>query len=137
MRALGVCERAIEMMCRRANRRETFGSTLAEKQFVQDFVFRSRVETDQARLLTLQAAWRMDTAGKRAARHEIAMAKVVVGNVVMKVLDRAVQVHGALGISDDTPLAGLWRGFRFLRIADGPDEVHKMTVARRELGRWP
>ena len=137
MRAIGTCERAIEMMCRRANGRSAFGTRLAEKQFVQEFVFQSRAETDQARLLIMQAAWRIDSAGKRAARQEIGIAKVVAANVVMSVLDRAVQVHGALGITDDTPLAALWRGFRFLRLADGPDEVHKMAVAMRELSRWP
>src|ERR671936_2904705 len=105
MRAIGTAERAIEMMCRRANERETFGGKLAEKQFVQDFVARSRMEVDQARLLTLNAAWQMDTRGKRAARQEISMIKVVAANVVMDVLDRAIQVHGALGMSDDTPLA--------------------------------
>jgi acyl-CoA dehydrogenase len=136
MRAIGTCERAIEMMCRRASERETFGGKLAEKQFVQDFIAKSRMETDQARLLTLLAAWRMDTAGKRAARQEISMIKVVAANVVMDVLDRAIQVHGALGMSDDTPLAWMWRFSRMLRVADGPDEVHKMVIARREIGRW-
>ena len=97
------------MMCRRANEREAFGGKLAEKQFVQDFIAKSRMETDQARLLTLYAAWKMDTEGKRAARQEISMIKVVAANVVMDVLDRAIQVHGALGMSDDTPLAGMWR----------------------------
>src|SRR5918992_3024913 len=135
MRAIGTCERAIEMMCRRANERETFGSKLADKQFVQDFIAKSRMETDQARLLTLNAAWRIDTAGKRAARQEISMIKVVAANVVMDVLDRAIQIHGALGMSDDTPLAGMWRFSRMLKVADGPDEVHKMVIARRELGR--
>jgi acyl-CoA dehydrogenase len=136
MRAIGTCERAIEMMCRRANERETHGGKLAEKQFIQDFIARSRMETDQARLLTLLAAWKMDTAGKRAARQEISMIKVVAANVVMDVLDRAIQVHGALGMSDDLPLASMWRYSRMLRVADGPDEVHKVVIARRELGRW-
>jgi acyl-CoA dehydrogenase len=136
MRAIGSAERAIEMMCRRANERETFGGKLAEKQFVQDFIARSRMETDQARLLTLLAAWKMDTEGKKAARREISMIKVVAANVVMEVLDRAIQVHGALGMSDDTPLAGMWRFSRMLKVADGPDEVHKMVIARRELSQW-
>jgi acyl-CoA dehydrogenase len=136
MRAIGTCERAIEMMCRRANERETFGEKLADKQFVQDFVAKSRIETEQARLLTLLAAWKMDTVGKKAARREISMIKVVAANVVMDVLDRAIQVHGALGMSDDTPLAGMWRFSRMLKVADGPDEVHKMVVARRELNHW-
>jgi acyl-CoA dehydrogenase len=136
MRAIGTCERAIEMMCRRANERETFGEKLADKQFIQDFVARSRMETEQASLLTLLAAWKMDTEGKKAARREISMIKVVAANVVMDVLDRAIQVHGALGMSDDTPRAGMWRFSRMLKVADGPDEVHKMVIARRELNRW-
>ncbi|MFN8160182.1 MAG: acyl-CoA dehydrogenase family protein [Solirubrobacterales bacterium] len=135
MRAIGTAERAVEMMCERANTREAFGGPLADKQFVQDFIARSRMEVDQARLLTLYAAWKMDTAGKRAARQEISMIKVVAANMVMDVLDRAIQVHGALGMTDDTPLAMMWRFSRMLRIADGPDEVHKMVIARRELGR--
>ena len=136
MRAIGTAERAIEMMCRRANEREAFGGKLADKQFVQDFVAKSRMEVDQARLLTMLAAWKMDARGKREARREISMIKVVAANVVMDVLDRAIQVHGALGMSDDTPLAGMWRFSRMLKVADGPDEVHKMVVARRELNRW-
>ncbi|MBA3300684.1 MAG: acyl-CoA dehydrogenase family protein [Thermoleophilaceae bacterium] len=136
MRAIGAAERGIELMCRRALTRESFGSTLAEKQFVQDFVAKSRIEVDGARLMTLHAAWKMDTEGKREARQEISMIKVVAANVVMDVLDRAIQVHGALGVSDDTPLAALWRSLRMLRLADGPDEVHKMVIAVRELNRW-
>ncbi len=136
MRAIGTAERAIEMMCQYANRREAFGSKLAEKQFIQDFVAKSRMEIEQARLLTLYAAWKMDTQGKREARREISMIKVVAANVVMDVVDRAIQTHGSLGMSDDTPLALFWRFSRMLRIADGPDEVHKMVIARRELNRW-
>jgi len=136
MRAIGSCERAIELMCRRANEREAFGSKLADKQFVQDFIAKSRMETEQARLLTLKAAWLMDTQGKREARREISMIKVVAANVVMDVLDRAIQVHGSLGMSDDTPLASMWRYSRMLKVADGPDEVHKMVIARRELNHW-
>jgi acyl-CoA dehydrogenase len=125
------------MMCARANSRTAFGSRLADKQFVQDFVARSRIEIDGARLMTLHAAWKMDTEGKRAARQDISMIKVVAANVVMDVVDRAIQVHGALGVSDDTPLAMMWRQLRMLRLADGPDEVHKMVIALRELNRWP
>jgi acyl-CoA dehydrogenase len=136
MRAIGTCERAIEMMCRRANTREAFGGKLADKQFIQDFIAKSRMEVEQARLLTLMAAWKMDTQGKREARREISMIKVVAANVVMDVLDRAIQVHGSLGMSDDTPLAGMWRFSRMLKVADGPDEVHKMVIARRELNHW-
>ena len=135
MRAIGAAERALEMMCRRANTRIAFGGPLAEKQFVQEFVATSRMEIDQARLLTLYAAWKMDTVGKKEARQEISMIKVVAANVVMQVLDRAIQVHGALGVSDDTPLARMWRDLRMLRLADGPDEVHKAVIARRELRR--
>jgi acyl-CoA dehydrogenase len=124
------------MMCRRASEREAFGSKLADKQFVQDFVAKSRMEVDQARLLTMLAAWKMDTEGKRAARQEISMIKVVAANMVMDVLDRAIQVHGSLGMSDDTPLAWMWRFSRMLKVADGPDEVHKMVIARREINRW-
>jgi acyl-CoA dehydrogenase len=136
MRAIGTAERALEMMCQYANKREAFGSKLAEKQFIQDFVAKSRMEIEQARLLTLYAAWKMDTLGKREARREISMIKVVAANVVMDVVDRAIQTHGSLGMSDDTPLALFWRYSRMLRIADGPDEVHKMVIARRELNRW-
>jgi acyl-CoA dehydrogenase len=136
MRAIGASERAIELMCKRAVNRQAFGGALAEKQFVQDFVAKSRIEVDQARLLTLYAAWQMDTVGKREARQAISMIKVVAANVVMDVLDRAMQVHGALGVSDDTPLAMLWRNLRMLRLADGPDEVHKMVIALREINRW-
>jgi len=136
MRAIGAAERALELMCRYAVKREAFGSTLAEKQFVQDFIAKSRIEIDQARLLTLYAAWQMDTVGKREARQAISMIKVVAANMVMDVLDRAMQVHGSLGVSDDTPLATLWRGLRMLRLADGPDEVHKMVIAVREINRW-
>ncbi len=137
MRALGAAERALEMMCQRANRRVLFGEPLAKKQFVQDMIATSRLEIDQARLLTLYAAWKMDTVGKREARQEISMIKVVAPNVYMRVIDRAIQVHGALGVSDDTPLASWWRNGRMLRLADGPDEVHKQVIARRELARWP
>ena len=94
------------------------------------------MEIDQARLLTMYAAWKMDTEGKRAARQAISAIKVVAANMVMDVLDRAIQVHGSLGMTDDTPLAALWRFSRMLRLADGPDEVHKMVLARRELNRW-
>jgi acyl-CoA dehydrogenase len=136
MRAIGAAERALEMMCRRANQRDSFGGKLGEKQFVQDFIARSRIEIDGARLMVLNAAWRMDAYGKREARQEISMTKVVAANVCMDVLDRAIQVHGALGVSDDTPLALMWRSLRMLRLADGPDEVHKMVIALRELNRW-
>jgi len=133
MRAIGTAERAHEMMCRRANERHAFGGPLADKQFVQEAIASSRMEIDQARLLTLYAAWKMDTEGKRAARQSISAIKIVAANMVMNVLDRAIQIHGSLGMTDDTPLAPMWRFSRMLRIADGPDEVHKRTIARQEL----
>jgi acyl-CoA dehydrogenase len=136
MRAIGTAERAHEMMCRRANERTAFGGPLGDKQFVQESIAASRMEIDQARLLTLYAAWKMDTEGKRAARQAISAIKIVAANMVMDVLDRAIQVHGSLGMTDDTPLAIMWRFSRMLRLADGPDEVHKMVLARRELNRW-
>ncbi len=136
MRAIGMAERAFEIMCRHANERESFGSKLADKQIVQDWIACSRMEIDQARLLTQYAAWKMDSLGKREARQELSMVKVVVPNMMMTVLDRVIQCLGALGVSDDTPVAGMWRNGRALRIADGPDEVHKMVIARRELKRF-
>src|SRR3954464_7768007 len=136
MRAIGAAERALELMCKRANSRVSFGSPLAEKQFVQDFIAKSRIEIDAARWLVLNAAWQMDTYGKREARQAISLTKVSAANVVMDVLDRAIQVHGALGVTDDTPLSGLWRHLRMLRLADGPDEGHHMVIARRELNKW-
>jgi acyl-CoA dehydrogenase len=136
MRAIGSAERAFELMCRRANEREAFGGPLGEKQFVQEFVATSRIEIDAARLMVLHAAWKMDTEGKRAARQQISMIKVVAAQMHQAVCDRAMQVHGALGMSDDVPLALMWRQGRWLRIADGPDEVHKQSIARRELSRF-
>ena len=136
MRAIGAAQRAYEIMVNHATNRRAFGSTLGEKQFVQEFIATSKMEIDQARLLTLYAAWKMDTLGKKAARQEISMIKVVAPNMFMNVLDRAIQVLGALGVSDDTPIAAMWRQGRMLRIADGPDEVHKMVIARRELRKY-
>jgi len=136
MRAIGMAERAFEIMCRHANERQVGGVRLAEKQIVQDWIATSRMEIDQARLLTQYAAWKMDTVGKKDARTELSMVKVVVPNMMMTVLDRAIQCLGALGVSDDTPIASMWRNGRALRIADGPDEVHKMVIARRELKRY-
>jgi acyl-CoA dehydrogenase len=135
MRLIGTAERALELMCKRANERNAFGGPLAEKQFVQDFIALSRIEIDQARLVTAHAAWKMDTVGKRAARQDLSVVKVAVANMVMNVLDRAIQVWGAAGVSDDTPLAYMWRYNRMLRIGDGADEVHKVVLARYELRR--
>jgi acyl-CoA dehydrogenase len=136
MRAIGSAERAFELMCKRAHERQSFGGTLADKQFVQDFIATSRLEIDAARLMVLHAAWKMDTEGKSAARQQISMIKVVAAQMHGQVLDRAMQVHGALGMSDDVPLALAWRQGRWLRIADGPDEVHKIVIAKRELNRF-
>jgi acyl-CoA dehydrogenase len=135
MRAIGTAERAVEMMCDYANQRQVMGGLLADQQFAQEFIASSRMEVDQARLLTIYAAWLMDTEGKRRARQAISQIKVVAANMVMNVLDRAIQMHGSLGMSDDTPLAAMWRYSRMLKVADGPDEVHKMVIARRELNR--
>jgi len=136
MRCIGAAERALELMCKRANTRYTHGSLLAEKGVIQNWVAESRMEIDSARLMVLHAAWKMDHVGKKEARQEIAMIKVIAANMMMTVLDRAIQVFGAMGVSDDTPIARMWRDGRAMRLADGPDEVHKMTIARRELRRW-
>jgi acyl-CoA dehydrogenase len=136
MRCIGMAERAFDLMCRRAHARTTFGKRLAEQGVIQDWVAEARMQIDQARLLVLHAAWMMDTHGKRAARTEISEIKVVAPRVASWVLDRAIQVHGAGGLCDDFPLAGMAAEVRTLHIADGPDEVHKMTVARRELARY-
>ena len=136
MRSIGAAQRAYEIMVNYAAHRRAFGTTLGEKQFVQDYIATSKMEIDQARLLTLYAAWKMDTLGKREARQEISMIKIVAVNMLMSVTDRAIQVLGALGVSDDTPVAFIWRQGRGLRLADGPDEVHKMVIARRELRKY-
>jgi acyl-CoA dehydrogenase len=136
MRNIGVAERALELMCKRANTRFTHGSYLADKANVQQWIADSRIEIDATRLLVMNAAWMIDTVGKRAARQEIAEIKVLAANMVMNVLDRAIQLHGAMGVSDDIPLARFWRENRAMRIVDGPDEVHRMTIARRECRKW-
>ena len=136
MRTIGQAERALEMMCKRASTRFTHGSFLADKSNIQEWIANSRIEIDSCRLMVMNAAWKMDTVGKREARNEIAMIKVMCANMVMTVLDRAIQVFGAAGVSDDFPLARMWRDSRALRIADGPDEVHRMTIARRELRKY-
>jgi acyl-CoA dehydrogenase len=135
MRLIGVAERALEMMCERVKGREAFGKALAEQGIVQAWISDSRMEIEQARLLTLKAAHMMDTVGNKEARAEIAMIKVVAPNVALNVLDRAIQTHGGAGVSDDFPLAYLWASARTLRLADGPDEVHRAAVARLELKR--
>jgi len=136
MRNIGVAERALELMCKRANSRFAHGSLLADKANVQQWIADSRIEIDSARLAIMHAAWKIDTVGKREARQEIAMIKVQAANMVMNVLDRAIQLHGAMGMSDDTPIARFWRENRSMRIVDGPDEVHRMTIARRECRKY-
>jgi acyl-CoA dehydrogenase len=136
MRAIGAAERALEAMCRRAVSRVTFGQPIAMRGNVQDWIAESRIEIEMARLLTLKAAWMMDTAGNRHARTEIAAIKVAAPNVALKVLDRAIQVHGGGGVSDDFGLATAYAHLRTLRLADGPDEVHKLSIARRELAPY-
>jgi acyl-CoA dehydrogenase len=136
MRAIGVAERALELMCRRALSREAFGQPLARQGVVQQQIAQSRMAIDQARLLVLQTAWLIDTAGPKAARAQVAAIKAVVPQMACDVVDRAIQVHGGAGVSDDVPLAAMYAGLRTLRIADGPDEVHYRSVARAELGRY-
>ncbi|HEV8152210.1 MAG TPA: acyl-CoA dehydrogenase family protein, partial [Solirubrobacteraceae bacterium] len=133
MRAIGAAERALELMCRRGLQRVTFGKPVATRGNVLDWIAESRVEIEMARLLTLKAAWLMDTVGNREARTEIAAIKVAAPSVALKVIDRAIQVHGGGGVSDDFPLAMMYAHLRTLRLADGPDEVHKLTIARQEL----
>jgi acyl-CoA dehydrogenase len=135
MRAIGMAERALELMCRRAAERAPFGKPLYRQGVVQEWIARSRVEIEQARLLTLKAAWMMDTAGNKAAKTEIAAIKVIAPSMALGVLDRAIQVHGGAGVSQDFPLASAWANMRTLRLADGPDEVHLMQLARGELKR--
>jgi acyl-CoA dehydrogenase len=136
MRSLGVAERALRLMCERASSRVAFGKTLAEQGVVQQQIAESRLEIDQTRLLVLQAAWLIDRVGAKGAATEIAEIKVAAPRVALNVLDRAIQVHGGMGVSDDVPLASMWAHVRTLRLADGPDEVHLRSIARRELRRY-
>jgi acyl-CoA dehydrogenase len=136
MRAIGAAERALEAMCARAVSRVTFGQPIAMRGNVQDWIAESRIEIEMARLLTLKAAWLMDTVGNRNARTEIAAIKVAAPNVALKVVDRAIQVFGGGGVSDDFTLASAYAHLRTLRLADGPDEVHKLSIARRELSPY-
>jgi acyl-CoA dehydrogenase len=135
MRALGMAERAHDLMVERAQNRHAFGSAVSDKGVVQDWIAEARWRIEQARLLVLKTAWLIDTVGNRNARTEISAIKVVVPQTALWVLDKAIQVHGGGGVSDDFPLARMWAFARTLRLADGPDEVHQMVVARRELGR--
>jgi alkylation response protein AidB-like acyl-CoA dehydrogenase len=133
MRIIGVAERALEALCKRAKSRVAFGKTLAEMGSVRQDMAKSRMEIDQARLLTMYAAHMMDTVGNKAARTEIAMIKVVAPNMALRVLEKAIQVHGGMGVSSDTWLPAAWAHIRALRLADGPDEVHLETITRLEL----
>ena len=133
MRIIGAAERALETLCKRAKLRVAFGRTLAEMGSVRQDMAKSRIEIDQARLLTMYAAHMMDTVGNKAARTEIAMIKVVAPNMALRVLERAIQVHGGMGVSSDTWLAAAWAHIRAIRLADGPDEVHLETITRLEL----
>ena len=133
MRAIGLAEKAVELMCERAWVRSPFGKPLAEQGVVQDRIAESRIEIEQARLLTLKAAWLMDTVGNKGARFEIAAIKVVAARLATTVIDRAIQLFGGAGVSDDWPLAAMYTHARTLHLVDGPDEVHKQQIARREL----
>ncbi len=135
MRLIGVAERALEAMCRRTLARVAFGKPIAEQTVTQERIAESRIMIDSARLLVLSAAYRMDTAGNKAARAEIAMIKVLAPNVACKVLDWAIQAHGGAGVADDFPLAYMYAQSRTLRLADGPDEVHRNAIAKLELSR--
>jgi acyl-CoA dehydrogenase len=136
MRAIGLAERAYEMMCKRVLSRKAFGKELARQGVIQDWIAEARIRIEQARLLTFKAAWLMDTVGKEQARVEIAAIKVVAPNVAQWVIDHAIQAFGAAGVTEDFGLAEMYAGARSLRIADGPDEVHKMVIARKELQRF-
>lgn len=136
MRLIGVAERALESMCKRVKGRVAFGKPIAEQGTILADIATSRIEIEQARLLTLKAAWMMDTVGNKEARAEIAMIKVVAPNVALRVLDRAIQAHGGAGVCDDFPMAWHWASARTLRLADGPDEVHREAIAKLELKKW-
>jgi acyl-CoA dehydrogenase len=135
MRCIGVAERALETMCKRVQKRMAFGKVLAEQGTIRADIAKSRMEIEQARLLTLKAAYMMDTVGNKAARDEIGMIKVIAPNMTLRVLDRAIQAHGGAGVSQDTFLAAAWANVRTLRLADGPDEVHMESIAKHELGK--
>jgi acyl-CoA dehydrogenase len=136
MRAIGMAERALELLCRRALSRATFGAPIAERSNIQDWIAEARIDIEKSRLLTLKAAWMMDHVGNKAARTEIAAIKVDAPSMALRIVDRAIQVHGAAGVTDDVPLANFWAHLRTLRLADGPDEVHKRAIARQELRKY-
>lgn len=136
MRLIGAAERALEELCKRVQNRVAFGKPLSNQGVIQEWIADSRIVIEQARLLTLKAAHMMDTAGNKAAKTEIAMIKVVAPSMALKVIDRAIQAFGAAGVSDDVPLAALWANARTLRLADGPDEVHRAQIAKLELKKY-
>ena len=136
MRSIGAAEKALELMCKRSISREAFGRPLAELGGNYDVIADSRIEIEMCRLLVFKAAYLMDTIGNKAARDAISQIKVAVPNMALRVIDRAIQMHGAAGVSQDFPLAALWTGQRTLRLADGPDEVHRRVVARKELAKY-
>ena len=135
MRAIGAAERALELMCERADTRETFGKRVVENANIRDWIAESRIELEMARLIVMKTAWLMDTVGNQHARIEISGIKFAVPQICLQIVDRAIQVHGGGGVSDDFPLAQMWAYLRTLRLADGPDEVHKLSLARQELRR--
>jgi len=135
MRAVGAAERALELMCKRADERETFGKPVSTRSNIRDWIAEARIELEMLRLLVLKTAWLVDAVGGKNARIEVAAIKVAAPNVALKIIDRAIQVHGGAGVSDDFPLAFMYAHMRTLRLADGPDEVHKLSIARRELRR--
>jgi acyl-CoA dehydrogenase len=135
MRSIGAAERALELMCQRADDRETFGKPVSHNANIRDWIAESRVDLEMARLLVFKTAWLMDTVGNRHARIEISGIKFAVPQICLKIVDRAIQVHGGGGVSQDFPLAQMYAGLRTLRLADGPDEVHKLSLARQELRR--
>ena len=136
MRAIGAAERALELMVKRAESRVTFGEKLSSRANIQDWIAEARIEIDQARLLTLHAADMMDKHGNKVAKNEIAEIKVVAPAMALKIIDRAIQVHGGAGVTEDFPLASMWAHMRTLRLADGPDEVHKRSIARNEMKKY-
>ena len=136
MRSIGAAEKALDLMCTRSVSRDAFGKPLAELGGNYDIIADSRIEIEMCRLLTYKAAWLMDTIGNKAARDAISQIKVAVPNMALRVIDRAIQMHGAAGVSQDFPLAALWTGQRTLRLADGPDEVHRRVIARKELAKY-
>jgi acyl-CoA dehydrogenase len=136
MRAIGGAQYALELMCQRASSRVAFGKRLIEQGVIQEWIAQSQLEIEQARLLTLKAAWIIDTQGKKAAQNEIAMIKIVAPQALTNVVNRAIQVFGAAGLSDDFPLASMWAHGRTLHIVDGPDEVHKRSLARSIIRQY-